>query len=163
MGSDSVSDVNAVSKALELINFGALCEEVSIKVGTGKGRPKKFYKFSAEGREVLLTRPQFDLLEQMKLAAEQSKHIPKSMTESEFSEMCRLAVPQLMDRAIRIAMMSDDAKEVMAVAKEITDRGYGKITKVHDHESQETDYLRRSWREFPEYNNFNVIEVDDNK
>ena len=79
------------------------------------------------------------------------KHL--SMTEAEFSENARLAVPALLNRAIELAKTSTSIKDVMAVAHELMDRGYGKVAKEHD-TSEKSDFIRIGWKSMAQENRF---------
>lgn len=124
-----------------------------------KGRPAIKYRLGG----IILNKKELQFVEKVcetaknSVQAQEIMNNVRSLSEGEFSELCRLAVPQLMDRAIKLAMLSDDPKEIMAVAKEITERGYGKVEKKHDTEAIPSDHIRRAWTDAPKITGLGVI------
>lgn len=47
-------------------------------------------------------------------------------TEGDMQEIARMAVPELMAKAVMLARESESLRDVLAVLKELADRGYGK-------------------------------------
>ena len=147
-----VETTRKIEKALRLFEAGDTVIVEKIGKGSGRGRPPMVKHLKSELGEIELTTMEYNTLLNIQKNVVETISATKSMTDAEFAEMCRLAVPQLMDRAIKLAMVSQDPKEVMAVAKEITDRGYGKVSKHQEEKMpEEADYLRRSWSEMPAY------------
>lgn len=156
-----VDSAKKIEEALRLFQAG----DVEVTEGKGKatkrGRPPIMKKLTSTLGTVELTTTEYNTLVNIQESVVEAIAVDKSMTDTEFAEMCRLAVPSLMDRAIKLAMVSNDPKEVMAVAKEITDRGYGRVNKQQEeHTPEEADYLRRGWDEMPKYD-MEVIEQED--
>jgi len=150
-----------IETALKLFEAGDVIVVDKPSKVVGRGRPPMIKHVKSELGEVELTTQEYNTLVNIQKNVVETISATKSMTDAEFAEMCRLAVPQLMDRAIKLALISSDPKEVMAVAKEITDRGYGRVAKhQEEHIPEEADYLRRSWSEMPAYN-MGAIEQED--
>jgi hypothetical protein len=151
-----VETTKKIENALRLFEAGDVVVVEKTGKATGRGRPPVIKHVKSELGEVELTTAEYNTLLNIQKSVVETISVTKSMTDAEFAEMCRLAVPQLMDRAIKLAMISSDPKEVMAVAKEITDRGYGKVAKhQEEHIPEEADYLRRSWADMPTYEGIN--------
>ncbi len=147
-----VDSMDKIQEGLKMYESGnVLVRNEPLPRAGGKGRPKMGIMLMSGDKEIMLTKAEYDTLVSVQKNVVEKICVNKSMTEPEFAELCRLAVPQLMDRAIQLAMISEDPKEVMAVAKEITDRGYGKVSKGMDApQTEEADYLRRGWDQFPD-------------
>lgn len=147
-----------LQKALEAYAAGEEPQECNIK--NGRGRPVKGYELGG----VAITKQDMEFIKKAgEIAKKQATEIAindslRPMSEGEFAEICKLAVPQLMHRAISLAMISEDPKEVMAVAKEITERGYGKVAKVMDTAAQPTDHVRRGWEDMPKMDGLKVLD-----
>lgn len=133
-----------LQKALVALAGGAEATPINFSISGKKGRPRTRYRID----DVILSKDEYEAALKINTESAVARVERKSMTEGDFSELCRLAVPELMDRAIRLAMISEDPKEVMAVAKEIVDRGYGKVTKVHDTDADPSSALQRGWQSF---------------
>lgn len=87
------------------------------------GRPKKVYLI--EGKQV--SKWEFDVKLAKPLAKATTPIIkPKGMDAESFSEFCRLAAPDLVQRMYELARQSEDIRAIAIVAKELTDRAYGK-------------------------------------
>lgn len=152
-------EIKLAERAAAMLDRGAKLEEFEQR--RGPGRPTVMVRITDINGAVLEIPKR--LLAMGKKSGEVPATIAKAMTEVEYAEMCRLAVPSLMDRAIRLAQASDDVKEVMSVLKELNDRGFGRVAKVQG-ETEEADYLRRSWKEFPEHTGFPmIVDVEDEK
>lgn len=126
----------------QLVNLIASGSEPikTVKKSKGRGRPKEIYMLG--GHE--LTVKQYN-----EIAAK--AHAPaRVMDEETFQTLARSAVPQLLDRAIKLAMVSDDHKYVLAVAKELADRGYGKAVQAVEVRNPKMD-VRQAWKDFDEY------------
>lgn len=75
--------------------------------------------------------------------------LPRVMTPEDFVTFARSATPMLVHRAVQLAMQSDDARVVLAVAKEISERGYGRVA-----QSVEVSLgpdVRGAWKQLQEY------------
>lgn len=102
-----------------------------VDIPTG-GRPKK--AFYIDGKEV--KRDIFELRLANPVAipppppAPTPVLKPKGMDAESFSEFCRLAVPDLVQRMYELAKQSEDIRAIQIVAKELADRGYGRATQA---------------------------------
>lgn len=72
------------------------------------------------------------------------------LSEEDFQVYARSATPQLLHRAIELALGSTEVKEVLAVAKEVADRGYGRAVQSVVVGGTERD-VRVAWRELGNY------------
>ena len=90
-------------------------EEVMISTG---GRPKKYYRVDG----TLLTKDEYKKYQ----AVDKAVLKPKGMDAESFAEYCRLGAPNLVQRMYELAMTSEDIRAIAIVAKELTDRAYGK-------------------------------------
>lgn len=90
-------------------------EEVMISTG---GRPKKYYRVDG----TLLTKEEYKKYQ----AVDKAVLKPKGMDAESFAEYCRLGAPNLVQRMYELAMTSEDIRAIAIVAKEMTDRAYGK-------------------------------------
>lgn len=81
------------------------------------------------------------------------------MTEEEFKTYARSATPMLLARAIELAMASESPKEVLMVAQELANRGYGKV--ATGAEITVSDKIIAAWQELNKFKALpHVIEVD---
>ena len=90
-------------------------EEVMISTG---GRPSKHWR----GNGVLLNKVEYEKYQN----AQKEVLKPKGMDAESFSEFCKLAAPNLVQRMYELATQSEDIRAIAIVAKELTDRAYGK-------------------------------------
>lgn len=90
-------------------------EEVMISTG---GRPKKYYRVDG----TLLTKEEYKKYQ----AVDKAVLKPKGMDAESFAEYCRLGAPNLVQRMYELAMTSEDIRAIAIVAKEMTDRAYGR-------------------------------------
>lgn len=158
--------INKIEQAIGFVCDGAPIRESSVKSPDGVGRPVKVYTVEhPDYPPVELDR------EEYMLVIKESRKAPtaigalqelRSMSPEEFSENARLAVPKLLNRAIQLAMVSPDVKEVMAVAKELIDRGYGKTEKTHD-TTQKADFIRLGWDSMPQEAEFEDGDEDQSE
>jgi hypothetical protein len=86
------------------------------------GRPKRSYFI--KGKEVSKE------IWENKLSPPVQLLRPKGMDAESFSEFCRLAVPDLVQRMYELAKQSEDIRAIQIVAKELADRGYGRATQA---------------------------------
>lgn len=129
----------------------------------GKGRPRKVWVLEYDGDRIELDNAQYAKLRKSIRAGVPVELLPvaKSMTEAELAEACRLGMPMLAKRAMDVALVSKDAREIMAVLNWLADRGYGKVVKTHDPNSDEAGFLRRGWAEIPQDGSFGIVDVDE--
>ncbi len=146
----------SIEEAAKLIVAGEPVHE-STAPSDKPGRPKTIYTVG----EIELNRADYvkanKIAQTSEVQLDAAMALIKSMDEAEFAENARLALPALLDRAIKLAMRSDDIKQVMAVAKELADRGYGKVAKIHD-TSDKAEMVRLGWGAMPGYQ---TIDVED--
>ena len=90
-------------------------EEVMISTG---GRPKKYYRVDG----TLLTKDEYKKYQ----AVDKAVLKPKGMDAESFAEYCRLGAPNLVQRMYELAMTSEDIRAIAIVAKEMTDRAWGR-------------------------------------
>ena len=90
-------------------------EEVMISTG---GRPKKYYRVDG----TLLTKEEYKKYQ----AVDKAVLKPKGMDAESFAEYCRLGAPNLVQRMYELAMTSEDIRAIAIVAKEMTDRAWGR-------------------------------------
>jgi hypothetical protein len=87
------------------------------------GRPRKIYHI--DGREV--QKWEFEKrLAKTPVPIPTPILRPKGMDAESFSEFCRVAAPNLVQRMYELATQSEDIRAIAIVAKELTDRAYGK-------------------------------------
>lgn len=116
-------------------------EEVMISTG---GRPKKHYRVDG----VLLTKEEFEKYK----AVDKAVLKPKGMDAESFAEYCRLGAPNLVQRMYELAMTSEDIRAIAIVAKELSDRAWGKS--VQAVQVSVDSRVREAW---------NVIDVTETK
>lgn len=95
---------------------------------TGRGRPVtrfKFGKYDISTAQMAMVNSYLD-----KVALKGMVPRKPNMTEAEFMEYARDAMPKLLERAINLAMGSDSIRDVMAVANMMAERGYGKAVQA---------------------------------
>ena len=90
-------------------------EEVMISTG---GRPKKYYRVDG----TLLTKEEYKKYQ----AVDKAVLKPKGMDAESFAEYCRLGAPNLVQRMYELAMTSEDIRAIAIVAKELSDRAWGR-------------------------------------
>ena len=90
-------------------------EEVMISTG---GRPKKYYRVDG----TLLTKDEYKKYQ----AVDKAVLKPKGMDAESFAEYCRLGAPNLVQRMYELAMTSEDIRAIAIVAKELSDRAWGR-------------------------------------
>lgn len=116
-------------------------EEVMISTG---GRPKKYYRVDG----TLLTKEEYKKYQ----AVDKAVLKPKGMDAESFAEYCRLGAPNLVQRMYELAMTSEDIRAIAIVAKEMTDRAYGRS--VQAVQVSVDSRVREAW---------NVIDVTETK
>lgn len=101
-----------------------LPEGFEIKEFPTGGRPKKV--FFIDGKEVGKE------LFESKIAKPTAPPVlkPKGMDAESFSEFCRLAAPDLVQRMYELAKQSEDIRAIAIVAKELSDRAWGRATQA---------------------------------
>lgn len=122
----------------------SLPEGFEIKEFFTGGRPKKVYFF--RGMEI----SKWDF--EKRIAAPVTVLKPKGMDAESFSEFCRLAAPDLVQRMYELAKQSEDIRAIAIVAKELSDRAWGKS--VQAVQVSVDSRVREAW---------NIIDVTETK
>jgi hypothetical protein len=98
-----------------------------VDIPTG-GRPKK--AFYIDGKEVKRDIFELRLANPVAIPVQPPAPTPilkpKGMDAESFSEFCRLAAPDLVQRMYELAKQSEDIRAIAIVAKELSDRAWGK-------------------------------------
>lgn len=144
MGGEIITTNCDILQAAKHIAEGGVIAETRQRA-SGRGRPKTVYLAG----EIVLSAEDLDTAKM--IAAQRSTgRQPGPMTPEEFETMSRQALPQLLHRAITLAMVSEKLSDVLAVAKEIADRGYGKSVQQATITHKNGD-VRKAWAEFDSY------------
>lgn len=138
--------MDRLEEAAKLIRDGA---EIRTLAGRPPGtRGRQSIKFQVG--EILLSRE--EVARAKDLAATMTVDLlPRVMTPEDFVTFARSATPMLVHRAVQLAMQSDDARVVLSVAKEIAERGYGRVA-----QSVEVSLgpdVRGAWKQLQDYGN----------
>lgn len=144
--------------ALVLLSMGVEPEKTTEATG---GRPRNMVVLRGADKEVRMTQAEYTELVKASQGEVVAALKTQSMTEAELMEACRLAVPMLAKRAVDVALVSKDAREIMAVLNFLSDRGYGKVAKSADLDPEQAEYLRRGWGNVPQDGSMGIIEVEE--
>lgn len=155
MPTDIIKNAESLSLAIEARRRGEIFQATTLP-GKGKGRKPRGYMLEIDGIQHTFTTAEKNIIEE-----EVSKPVVSVMSEAELIENCKIAIPQLMDRAIQLAAMSDNVKDIMLVVKELTDRGYGKVVKTTDPRGEHEHVIRRGWEQFPKNDGFGYIDNEE--
>lgn len=90
-------------------------EEVYMSTG---GRPAKYYRVNG----MLMRKDEYEKYKNVQKTVLK----PKGMDAESFSEFCKLAAPDLVQRMYELAKESEDIRAIAIVAKELSDRAWGK-------------------------------------
>lgn len=136
--------MDRLEEAAKLIRDGAEIRTLAGRPPGERGRPSVKFQVG----EILLSRK--EMAHVRDLAATMTVDLlPRVMTPEDFVTFSRSATPMLVHRAVQLAMQSDDARVVLAVAKEISERGYGRVA-----QSVEVSLgpdVRGAWKQLQEY------------
>lgn len=116
-------------------------EEVFMSTG---GRPTMHYRVNG----VLMNKVDYAKYQ----SAQKSILKPKGMDAESFSEFCKLAAPDLVQRMYELAKESEDIRAIAIVAKELSDRAWGRATQAV--QISVDSRVREAW---------NVIDVTETK
>lgn len=116
-------------------------EEVYMSTG---GRPAKYYRVNG----MLMRKDEYEKYKNVQKTVLK----PKGMDAESFSEFCKLAAPDLVQRMYELAKESEDIRAIAIVAKELSDRAWGRATQAV--QISVDSRVREAW---------NVIDVTDTK
>lgn len=148
--------MDKVEKAASALRMGEEPEEVRISTG---GRPLVYFDIGGvrlNKEEMAIARGKVG---EHDPEVKQLLSTPKVMSPEQLVTFARAATPALVHRAVSLALLSDDPKTVLAVAKELADRGYGKV--ADRVQVSIADDIAASWRELEEYKPPLLGEIDD--
>lgn len=134
--------MDKITEAAKLLAAGAAPEER--EQPSARGRPSRVFKVGG----IEMSRKELAKARDA-AAAMAIDSLPKVMTPEDFVTFSRSATPMLVHRAVCLAMQSEDARVVLAVAKEISARGYGAI--VQSTEITLGPDVRGAWKQLAEY------------
>lgn len=86
------------------------------------GRPAKYYRVNGK----LMRKDEYEKYK----SSQKSVLKPKGMDAESFSEFCKLAAPDLVQRMYELAKESEDIRAIAIVAKELSDRAWGRATQA---------------------------------
>lgn len=127
MFGESEVEPEKLSDVAKKINAGMHYMPVMIP-HEGRGRPGHGFEF-ADG--TVVKKADFELAEkeiEIMKARLPVKRAGMMMTDEEFNDFCKIAIPEIGLRAVRLGLVSNKVSEVMEVFKTFADRAYGKPT-----------------------------------